>query len=708
MDSQNQDLALPDKLMDAISRYGQVLLIAVIAAVLALFILPIPSELLDILLLLNIAGALLVLIFSVSISDPMRLTSFSTLLLICTMGRLGLNVSSTRLILSHGEAGAVIEAFGQFVASGNLIVGAVMFILLTVVQFLVVSKGAERVAEVAARFTLDAMPGKQMSIDADLRAGLITSEEAQHLRRELVRESRLYGSLDGAMKFVKGDAIAGFIIIIVNVIGGLLIGVFQRDMGVAQAARVYTLLTVGDGLVSLIPSLLMGLAAGFLVTRVGDDKGRSLGGEIGTQLLVRPRILLIVASVVGAGALVPGLPSGLFILVSAGLACIAWLLMRGQKNAYLETRSIARLRIDPADSTTSLGHAVPLLLALSQDLYERFLKEAKWQACFNEAFPERARRLANALGIPLPELKITIDTSLTALRYRVLVFEIPVDEGLLSPEHLTLRHWQDIAPQLPLLEGEATGNTVHGTPVMLLNAVRRNDLLQAGLPVLEPEQVLLDHVTTVLTRHAEAFVGVQEVKDILTAVEKRHPELVREVVPRLLSVHKLADVIKRLVDEGVPVKDFRLILETLAGSQPDGKDPVALTEIVRMGLRRVISHRFALEGRLRCFVLDQALEELISSGIRKDGNDSFIALDPATLDAIAATVRETYRRHELGWPEAVLVTDVSVRRYVRTILRHHLPDVAVVSYQELDPSVRLEQRDTLGLYNADVVPIPRS
>jgi len=649
--------SIENNIVGFFSRYGQIALISLIMVVVGLMIMPMEPSLLDILLALNITGALLVLMMAISITHPMKLASFPSLLLLCTLFRLGLNISSTRLILSRGDAGEIIRTFGHFVTSGNLIVGIIIFLVLMIVQFIVVSKGAERVAEVAARFTLDALPGKQMSIDADLRAGMISSEEAALRRNGLIKESKLYGSMDGAMKFVKGDAIAGFVITFINIVAGLIMGVFQRGLSIDVAAKQYTILTVGDGLVSQIPALLVSIAAGFIVTRVADDKNnQSLGNEIGQQVFVQPFTVLIVSVMSLFLGFVPGFPFILFLFIAISLAVLAFVIIWQKKQYYLQRDSVESYLLDTDYEGCELGYARPLLLELSQKLYAEFLRDESWRACFNDLFPKIQTKISQRLGVSIPDLRITVNSDLNSNRYDIKIYEIPVEEGFLSIESCL---------------------------------VRDEDL---GL-----EEILLKHLAKIIIKHASEFIGIQEVKDILTNVENHHPELVREVVPRLVTVQKFTDIIKRLVEEGVSVKDFRIILETLTVVHPEDKSTVDLTELVRIGLKRQITYKHTgNSGRLDCFGLDPEIEDEVCQGIKKSGQDYYLTLPPEKLESIKEAVSLTYQNHQTIPRRTVLLTQPEVRRYVRKIIETEMPDVSVLSYQELEPHVVIEQRDTIS------------
>ncbi len=663
---------------------GQIALIVALASIFAMLILPISPVVLDMLLMLNIVGTLALLIFSVTVTDSLKLYSFPTLMLITTLYRLGISLSSTRLILASGEAGKIIETFGRTLTSGNLTVGIICFLVLQIIQFLVISKGAERVSEVSARFTLDALPGKQMSIDADLRAGLLSNEEAQTRRRDLIQESKFYGAMDGSMKFVKGETIAGFLIVAINIFGGLAIGVMQRGMELEKAARVYTLLTIGDGLAAQIPALLLSLASGILVTRVGSSQGStSLGNELEEQLFRDPKKLYIVALAILPLAAVPGFPTVLFLFCATGVALFALSLQLKQKRNDAQSHSIQKHKIDKSEPGLGVGQVYPLLLELSPDLYAQFLQDLRWQKCLNELFPQLQNMLSRKLGVTFPALKIAVNDTLTKERYVIQIYEATADEGFLSPEHCVIRHY---TPQMDLTlgENESTSETVHGTPIALLQLQREKQLAAQGHKVVQPEEMLLKHLAQVLKRHANEFIGIQEVKNILVEVEKSHAELVKEVVPRLISINRLTEIVKRLVEENVPIKDFRLILETLAGCAADSKDSAALTELVRNGLKRVLCAQYASPNKeLGIVTLNPDWENEIAAHIQSAGGESYLHLPPERIQAMQHHTAQHLLHHHLHSKNLVLITQPETRRYVRKILESVLPDLAVLSYAEL-------------------------
>lgn len=618
---------------------------------------PICPGALDVFIILNIMGTLMILIVSVFISHPMELYSFPTLLLITTLFRLSLNVSSTRLILSYAEAGKIIEAFGQIMTNGHVLVGVVIFLVLMIIQFIVVTKGSERVAEVAARFTLDALPGKQMSIDADLRAGMIHAQEAAMRRMHLIKESKFYGSMDGAMKFVKGDVIAGFCITFINILGGLSLGVFERGMDIAVAAKHYTLLTIGDGLVSQIPALLVSLSAGFIVTRVtAEDNGKPLGGEIGIQFFLQPIALLVVAGLCLIIGVIPGFPSRIFFFFSSGLGVFSLFLILNSRLQKKELKYSDQNHLDPNSKSSFTGFPVPLLLELSPKLFHKISQGEKWPYCLNEIYPKLKTHISHQIGVPIPDLKIAMGHNMESEKYAIQIYEIPVEIGEIQPDDM-------------------------------LDQKKKS-----------PEEILLRNLAKAIIKNVGEFVGIQEVRDILTGLEKHYPDLVREVVPRLITLNKLTDVVKRLVDEQIPVTDFRLILEILSGIQPEDKNCVDLTELIRMGLKRIITYKYAsFNSHLSCFGLDPEIEAEIEAQIQKTGSDCYLHLSPQRIQQISSVIGVAYKIHTANEKDVVILTHSGIRRYVKKIIETDLPDVAVLSYQELDASVRINLKDTISL-----------
>jgi type III secretion protein V len=648
--------ALRGKLM----RHADLGLAAFVVAIVAMMIVPLPTPLLDVLLSVNIAAAVTLLLVSLYVGEALKFATFPTLLLITTLFRLALEISATRLILLRADAGEVIRAFGDFVVAGNLVVGAVVFVILTIVQFIVISKGAERVAEVAARFTLDAMPGKQMAIDAELRAGHIDHAEARRRRAALARESQLFGAMDGAMKFVKGDAIAGIVVLGVNVVGGLVIGVLQRGMDAAAAARTYTVLTIGEGLVAQIPALLVSTAAGIIVTRVASEEegaGGQLARDIGRQVLAQPKALAVTAGLLALLAVVPGLPAAPFLVLGAALGTVAWRLLRAPAapeptEADVPTHGAAPRAAGeaPLPAPVLTPVAVEVGAALAAVLGPADPRGAG--VFMSEAVPRVRERLFAELGLALPPVRLR-----------------PNAPGL-APASFVIR-----LNEVPLARGELA-------PAEVAGAAAR----------------LGDEVLALLRRYGHEFVGVQETQALLDGLERTHPALVREVVPKLVSPVLLADVLRRLVEEGISLRNLRDVLGTLAEWAPHERDPVVLAEHVRASLRRTITFQHARGGGvLPAYMLDALIEDTIREAIHKTPTGSYLALEPQLSRDIVAAVGRAVGPANGGGAGAVLLTNAEIRRYVRRLVETEHPDLPVLSYQELAPEAEIRPLGRISL-----------
>jgi type III secretion protein V len=614
-----------------LSRHADLALAALVVAIVGMMIVPLPAPLLDLLISVNIAGAVVLLLVAIYVSDALKIATFPTLLLLTTLFRLALEVSATRLILLRADGGAVIHAFGNFVVAGNLVVGAVIFLILTVIQFVVISKGSERVAEVAARFTLDAMPGKQMSIDAELRAGHIDQAEARRRRATLARESQLFGSMDGAMKFVKGDAVAGLVVLAVNIVGGLVIGVFQRGLDLAAAARTYTVLTIGEGLVAQIPALIISTAAGMIVTRVAsEDEGGHLGRDIGLQVLAHPRAIGIAAGLLAVLAVVPGMPAPPFLLLAAVLGGLAWRLMRAPAAPAAIPAVAHRPPAQPLDPVLT-----PIAVEVSAEL-------GRWLADFAaDVVPRLRERLFAELGLPLPAVRLRGGAA-----------------GLAGGQFVVRLN------EVPLARGE----------------IERAQWERAG-------DRLADEVLALMRRHGHELFGLEEAQALLDALERTHPALVREVVPKLVSPVLFTDIARRLVEEGISLRNLRDILGALAEWAPHESDPVVLTEHVRAALRRSITHRHAGDaGALAAYLLDPLIEDAVRDAIHKTPAGSYLALEPQLSRDIVAAVGRTVGPGTRG---AVLLTNPEIRRYVRRLIETEHPELAVLSFQELAPDAQI-------------------
>ncbi len=698
------------KSLTALGRSADVILAVFVAALVGLLIVPLPEALLDVLLAINISASAVILVVALLAPRALDLSSFPTLLLITTLFRLGLNVSTTRLILTQGHAGDVITAFGRFVVQGDLVVGVVVFLVVTLVQFLVIAKGAERVAEVAARFTLDAMPGKQMSIEGALKNGAITEEEAQRRRDDLGRESQLFGAMDGAMKFIKGDAIAGLVITTINLVAGMLIGTLRLGLPLGEAAETYSILTIGDGLIAQIPALLITLAAGVLTTRVAPRGPQdNLGQTLHSELLSNPKVLGIGAGLAGSLALIPGLPVLPFGAVALALGA----------GAHRAHRSATRKRLlaaaeGPAQAAgfqKKLDHKIkqakaqraladqlaptvrPLEIELSTSLSEAlgFSRDGGPEPAFvHELLPRMRDGLFERLGVPIPAAHtITFHPALPEGSCVLRLRGVPAVETTLAPHALVAL---EPATRLARLGVTGTKTRLPGLAMdlSLVTEADRAVLEQAGVPVFGVEAVLIQHVEHLCAAHAKLFLGLQEVSDLVERLEKVCPALVRETVPKLITLAQLADILRRLVDEQVSIRDLKTILEALAEFAPFETDNVLLTERVRVALGRQIAfgHVGAVGGTLNYVTLDPLIEDAVRSAIVPVQGGHRVALEPEIEDAIIRSTHHIVDGVLAAGVRPVVLAPMELRRYVRVVLARALPTIAVLSYEELPEHIR--------------------
>ena len=645
-----------------LARFTDIVLVAGIVAIIALMIVPLPTWAIDVLVAANIAGGVLLLLLAIYVANPLEFSVFPSVLLISTLFRLALSIATTRMILLHGEAGHIIETFGHMVAGGNLVVGLVVFLIITVVQFIVIAKGSERVAEVAARFSLDAMPGKQMSIDSDLRSGLIDKDEARRRRRVLENESKLNGSLDGAMKFVKGDAIAGIIIIIINLLGGLAIGVMQIGMTMGDAAIKYSILTIGDGMVTQIPALLGAMSAGLLVTRTTDDEhDKHLGDAIGRQLTAKPRVLLVAGGLCLLFAMVPGFPAVVFVLLGVALfTCGAMLTpalrARWERFAQPKVAAVRRRAAEaPALMSTDVAPprpTVPLLLELPA----------------GRLSADASRELLHGLEGVLDHFQLYLGLRLP----RIDVHAVQLDESEQEDEDAT--GWRLLAHEVPVAQG--------------------------ALPSENTAQALADAVRESLRRHAALFLGTQEANHLLTRASVDLPDVVKETL-RALPLARVAEILRRLVEEEVAIRNLRDILETLSDAAQREKDVYALTELVRIGLKRQLCYRHAPDGRLHALLLEPSLEEMLRGAVRVNGGAQQLALDPVQMSQLMQRFAEAVQQHR----PAAIVTAVDIRRHVRKLIEADCFDTPVLSYHELMPTLQLEVLARVGADGAPMLEV---
>ncbi|ATB27854.1 flagellar biosynthesis protein FlhA [Melittangium boletus] len=671
-------------------------LAAAMVAVLGALIIPLPPWLLDLGLALNLVAAVSLLVAALYARDALKVTSFPTLLLFTTLFRLALNVSSTRLALAEGHAGEIIQAFGEFVVRGDYVVGAVIFAILTLVQFLVVAKGAERVAEVSARFTLDAMPGKQMSIDADLRAGAIDQARARRRRRDLERESQMFGAMDGAMKFVKGDVIAGLVIVAVNLLGGSCIGVLQNGMTLTEAASTYALIAMGDGLVSQIPSLCIAVAAGLVVTRVASEKEEdSLGSDIGSQIFGDARALWVVAALCVALAVMPGMPHLTFLGLAAALGGLAYGLRRMKElpveappDAVQSDDASARVAPNagpgaPPMSTMAPVGVTPLTVELAPDLTS--LAQAQGSAFVHQVLNRIRDELFQDLGVRVPGIQVRTEaTYLPPGTYRLLIDEVPAGMGQVVPAMLyALARPEELA--FLELQAELAAEPFSGRPISRVPLEGRARLEMAQVSVRSAGELIAEHLRSVLRVRVAGFLGIQEVQGLLDGLEAQAPTLVKEALQKV-PLPLLTEVLRKLAEEQVSIRNIRAILEALVAPTTEG-DASALAERCRQALSRYLSHKFAPSGPLFAYLVDPEIEETLrSTGAR----------GPAPAPERIAEILEGVKRIAAGG-QTVLLTAPDVRRTLRKLCEGAFPEVAVLTYGELDMSLQIRPLGRLSL-----------
>jgi len=687
------------RILPMLSRRSDLIVAAIVLIAIVLMIVPLPTTLVDVIITLNIAVSVLILLVAFYISAPLQFSSLPSVILIATLFRLSITISTSRLVLLQADAGDVVSAFGDFVVGGNVAVGLVIFFIITIAQFVVITKGGERVAEVAARFSLDAMPGKQMSIDSDLRNGDIDQAEARRLRRRLERESHLYGSMDGAMKFVKGDAIAGLIVIIVNLIGGIIVGSVQQGMAFSQAVHTYSLLTVGDGLVAQIPALLISVAAGTVVTRVSSDEQRDLGSDITRQLVNDERALFLASVILFGLAFMPGFPTYIFLGLGGALAAGGWII-------YLrnEARGTRELQ-ETSTSTPATAHATQAATGLSTDVepprpglrvtarIAGDLGRVITPEGFAAGLLTVREDLMNDLGVSVPRAELRVDAALDPGRFRIELEDVPVAEAIVPADKLMI---DDDPVHLDLL-GVAyeKGTALFGHRDALWVASKQKDaLVAAGIGFMTPQDVLSRMFSQMLRRYATNFIGIQETRQLLAKAEGEYGELVGEA-QKVASLQKIAEILRRLVEENVPIRNLRLILEALVQWGPREQDVVLLVEYVRMALGRQICFRCADRNRvIAAYVLERGVEEMLRSAVRPTTVGTFLSIS----DEAARPIIEQIRRLQAGVKgdgQPVVLATMDVRRHVRNLLARNEIDLPVLSYQELAPEFSVQPLATV-------------
>ncbi len=680
--SQNSELALA---------FGLIIILGVM-------VVPLPPVILDLFLAFSIAISIGILLMSIYARKPLDFSTFPSVLLITTLLRLSLNVASTRNILLNGAtegtkaAGHIIEAFGEFVVGGNFAVGIIIFMILVVINFIVITKGAGRVAEVSARFTLDAMPGKQMAIDADLNAGLIDDKEAKRRRAEVAQEADFYGSMDGASKFVRGDAIAGILITVINIIGGIIIGVAQQDMSFGDASRTFTLLTVGDGLIAQIPALIISTAAGIITTR--NTSSDALGEQVNKEFGAHPKAFYITAGAIAVFGLIPGFPGLPFMMIGGLIAFTGFKIEKNKEHA--KAQEVSNAVNETKAKVETLESLLPVELVQLEVGYGIVsIVDAEQNGDLLERISHIRKQFALDWGIILPSVRIKDNLELKPGGYSIKLKGLEIAKGELMPDHMMA---MDPGTVIEQMEGIETKEPVFGLPAIWITDDRKDEAQYNGYTVVDLSTIVATHLTEVLKAHLSELFGRQELVNVLENFKENNPKIVSDLVPDIMPLGTVLKVLQSLLREGVSVRDLRTILETLAEFGPSSKDPEALTEYVRQALYRTITEKIkGSQGDVPLFTLDRSLEEAVARSIIHTDHGSQLNLDPKVTQTILASLNEKIEEATSQGEKMVVLCSPVIRRHFKRLTEKFIPNMIVVSHNELSPEVNIRSLGTVRL-----------
>ncbi|WP_338754027.1 flagellar biosynthesis protein FlhA [Bacillus sp. FJAT-52991] len=664
--------------------------------IVAMLIIPLPSWLLSVLIIVNISLALLVLLISMNMREALEFSIFPSLLLLLTLFRLGLNVSTTRSILSKGEAGGVVETFGTFVVGGNIVVGMVVFLILIIIQFIVITKGSERVSEVAARFTLDAMPGKQMSIDADLNAGMISEQEARERREKVSREADFYGAMDGATKFVKGDAIAGIIIVIINLIFGIIIGTVQQGLSLSEAAARYSLLTVGDGIVSQVPALLISTATGIVVTRAAS-KG-NLGEDVMSQLLAYPMMLYVAAGTIFLLGVATPISDLLTIPIAGLLAGGAFMLQRAPEKDEVDLieaeEEIETAELKSPESVVNLLNIDPIEFEFGYGLIP--LADATQGGDLLDRVVMIRRQLAIELGLVIPVVRIRDNIQLQPNEY-----QIKIKGSVMAQGDLLLDHYLAMSPgeEDDSIEGIDTIEPSFGLPAKWITEEMKEQAEILGYTVVDPPSVVSTHLTEVIKANAHELLGRQETQQLIEHLKEAYPILVEEVTPNPLSVGEVQKVLAKLLKENISIRNLPVIFETLADFGKMSSDTDLLTEYVRQALARQITRQYIeSDDSLKVITLSGGIEKLIADSVQQTEHGNFLSLDPMDSQRIIEAMAAQVEQVSFMQQTPIILCSPAIRMYIKQLSERYFPQLPILSYNELEPNVEVQ---SVGVVNID-------
>lgn len=687
------------KAVPEFTKYSDAAIAAAVVGILIVMIIPLPTIMLDMLLSLSITLAIIILLVAMYILQPLEFSIFPSLLLVVTLYRLSLNVASTRIILLHGNegpaaAGEVIKSFGQFVVGGNYVVGAVIFLILVLINFVVITKGSVRTSEVAARFTLDAIPGKQMSIDADLNAGIIDEKGARDRRRKLEQEADFYGAMDGAIRFVRGDAIAGIIITAINILGGFSIGVLQQGMDITEAVQVYTLLTIGDGLVAQIPALVVSTAAGIVVTRAAAEE--NMGREISKQLLFHPRAFIIASVILFFFAVIPGLPHLAFIILGLIAGGIAYVTLQAQKEAVKEERKKEEEAKAKAPVTEKVESLLPLDMLELEVGYELIpLVDVEQDGDLLDRIKSLRRQFALEMGIIVPPMHIRDNLQLKPNEYNVIIKGVVVARGdLMMDQYLAMNPGTGVKE----IKGIATTEPTFGMPALWIAESDRETAKAAGYTVVDVTTVITTHIKEIIKTHAYELLGRQEVQSLIDTVKETHPKVIEELIPNLLTLGGIQKVLQNLLKEQISIRDMLTILETLADYAQLTKDTDILTEYVRQALSRAITKQYlSSDGSLSVMTVDREIEDIITGSIQQTPHGSYLTIEPGIAQKILNRIKQGLEKFSMISPQPIILSSPKIRIHLKRLTERFMPNLIVLSHNEISPEAQIQALGMVSL-----------
>ncbi|GJQ23659.1 MAG: flagellar biosynthesis protein FlhA [Candidatus Brocadia sapporoensis] len=671
---------------------GEIALIAGVIGIFVVLIIPIPPFLLDLLITVNISVTLLLLLVTLHAKGPLELSTFPSILLFLTLFRLSLNVASTRQILLQGYGGQVIASFGEFVVGGNIIVGMVVFLIIIVIQFIVITKGATRISEVAARFTLDAMPGKQMSIDADLNAGLITEEQARKRRELISKEAEFHGAMDGASKFVSGDAIAGIVIVMINIVGGIVMGV-RSGMSVTDAMQHYTILTVGDGLVSQIPSFIIATASAVIITKTSSSE--NLGKDLSSQMLSQPNAIAFASGILAVFSIIPGLPKFPFMILAGFFGILFFLLKKSNKKFFMEElqeNEIKKNVREPQseEDVEKLLHVDRMGIEVGYKIVP--LVDPQKNGGILERINTLRRQLARDMGMIVPPIRVRDNLHLDANQYLIKIRGQDVAKGELFPDcYLAI----DSGATTKSIDGIKTTDPAYGLPALWITGSVKDEAEASGYTIVDPASIMITHLTEIIKNHAYEILCREDVQRLIENLKKESPSVVEELTPSVMPLGSVQEVLKNLLKEQIPIRDMATILETIADYVTTTKDTEILTEYVRQRLSRTICQKYQnTEGKIGVISFDPQLEQTIANAIHKTERGNVLAIEPLMAQKLIDKLTEVVRGSLATGYEVVLLTSSNIRSHIRHLIENTLPQVAVLSYKEVSSGVKI---DSLGI-----------